>query len=143
MNCPKCPDTPLESCTIPLKDRSIPGPDATTRMLEMDLCPSCGGAWFDKDELDFYIDEKAVPVPPMARTVDPAADAKPGNCPRCARAMEKKPAISNPAVTVDGCAGCGGIWLDAGELERAAAEGIPLKDRLKEMFGDLGGPPRR
>jgi Zn-finger nucleic acid-binding protein len=35
------------------------------------------------------------------------------NCPRCAKPMIKK---TRQGLTIDKCTGCGGIWLDKGEI---------------------------
>jgi hypothetical protein len=137
MDCPKCLGTKLDSVSVPFRDRSIPGPDDTTGKIELDMCASCGGVWFDKDELDRYLDSAAKPLPPMAKKVDPAQDSKAGLCPRCAAALLKKPAPSNPRLTVDSCAKCGGLWLDAGELEQAAGKDLPLSERLKAAFSGV------
>lgn len=37
-----------------------------------------------------------------------------GLCPRCGVALEQ---VVRQGVTIDTCDGCGGIWLDKGELE--------------------------
>ena len=40
-------------------------------------------------------------------------------------------------VQVDTCAHCGGIWLDAGELERLGSQGEP--GMVGRLLRDLGG----
>lgn len=137
MKCPKCPGTDLEGVGVPFRDRSIPGPDETAGTLEVDLCASCGGVWFDKNELDRYLDSAAKPLPPMAKAVDRAQDAKAGLCPRCNLPLAKKPLPSNPLLSADCCAKCGGLWLDAGELERAAGKDLPFAERLKAAFSGV------
>lgn len=39
------------------------------------------------------------------------------HCPKCGAALKER---SFQKVLIDQCAGCGGIWLDAGELEEVA-----------------------
>jgi hypothetical protein len=39
-------------------------------------------------------------------------------CPKCGSRLRVS---TRHAITVDACDGCGGIWLDRGELERLAA----------------------
>jgi hypothetical protein len=135
MRCPKCLTADLESVAVPFKDRSVPGPDDTIGKIELDVCAACGGVWFDKDELDRYLDTAALPVPPMAKAVDPAQDRKAGLCPRCcSRPLHKAPLPSNPRLTADSCPQCGGLWLDAGELEQAAGKRLPFAQRLKAAF---------
>lgn len=43
-----------------------------------------------------------------------AAPAVLGMCPRCGVALAQ---VTRLGVTIDRCDGCGGIWLDKGELE--------------------------
>ena len=137
MNCPKCRDTELKRKAVEYHDRSIPGPDDTHKQLEVDCCPSCGGVWFDKDELDRSLDSKAE-FPASGAAPNPILDDKVGWCPRCNVSMAKEPAPSNPKVTVDRCRRCGGLWLDAGELEKAQGQGMSFQEKLRAVFGDLG-----
>lgn len=53
-----------------------------------------------------------------------AADAKEAakkaahmHCPKCGEALKVR---SFQKIEIDQCSGCGGIWLDAGELEQVA-----------------------
>jgi hypothetical protein len=41
-----------------------------------------------------------------------------GLCPRCGAGLQQE---TRQGTTIDRCAGCGGLWLDRGELERLAA----------------------
>lgn len=139
MNCPKCDGSDLQSVTVPLEDRGVPGPKTGEFLLEIDRCPECGGVWFDDAELDKYLDAR-MKVPGLGPApAEKAAelDAKRGNCPRCAVLLDRRPARSNPRITVDSCAKCSGTWLDGAELADAAGKGVPFADRMKAMFGDL------
>jgi Pyruvate/2-oxoacid:ferredoxin oxidoreductase delta subunit len=40
-------------------------------------------------------------------------------CPKCGRKLEE---INYQSVRIDRCTGCGGVWLDPGELEVLAPE---------------------
>ncbi|MFN8622274.1 MAG: zf-TFIIB domain-containing protein [Chloroflexota bacterium] len=51
----------------------------------------------------------------MTMTYAPAGAAAPLRCPRCAGEMELEP---RAGITIDRCAGCRGLFLDRGELER-------------------------
>ena len=136
MNCPKCPSGRLEPISFRIADRRVAGPGGETIGLEIDQCASCGGVWFDADEVERFIDAKleapqALNLPEDLRA---QVDAKLGACPRCGTLLEKKPAPNNPKVTADRCPGCQGLWLDAGELARLAQPDAPLADRLKAFF---------
>jgi Zn-finger nucleic acid-binding protein len=139
MNCPKCEGSELQSVSVPLEDRSVPGPKKGEFLLEIDRCPECGGVWFDDAELDKYLDARMkVPgLPPPEPAKAAALDAKRGNCPRCAVLLDRRPARSNPRVTVDACVQCAGVWVDGAELSDASGTGVPFADRMKAMFGDL------
>ncbi len=39
-------------------------------------------------------------------------------CPKCDGTLE---AVHFQGIEIDRCAGCGGVWLDAGEMERIAS----------------------
>jgi len=137
MLCPKCRDQKLERRSVPIRDRSIPGPDETVRTLGLDQCPACSGAWFDAGELEKYLDARATSLPKPAQPVPTAAPSGPGKCPQCGVALEQRPAPSNPRISVDACARCGGLWLDAGEWEEAGGQGLSFQERMKAVFGDL------
>lgn len=132
----------METNQIPYEDRSIPGPNTVAKMLTLDQCLLCGGLWFDKDELEPYLDSRLMSAetpqnhPHVAAKLDRAA----GNCPRCMAALEKKPARCNPRLTFDVCPQCQGNWVDAAELAQAEGKDVPLAERLQAMFGDLKPP---
>jgi hypothetical protein len=52
-------------------------------------------------------------------------------CPRCATPLVRK---TLSAVEVDGCPDCGGVWLDAGELESLAVAGADALQRVDAAF---------
>lgn len=137
MNCPKCSASALETNQIPYEDRSIPGPRTAAKMLTLDQCLICGGLWFDKDELETYLDSRLVSaetrpiLPETAAGLDHAAC----DCPRCKLPLEKKPARSNPRLTLDVCSRCQGNWVDAAELAHAEGKHLPLTERLQAFFG--------
>jgi hypothetical protein len=94
----------------------------------LDVCQGgCGGIWFDAFELN-----RVVQPPEGGRDivlsierdaqlqVDPARKRK---CPKCADLFLMRHFITRlKQVEVDDCPGCGGLWLDAGELSRMKAE---------------------
>lgn len=107
MNCPAC-DRPLQ----PLKAGSI----------TVDACiGGCGGIWFDAFEMQ-KVDEshERMGEPLLDIPCDPSVQVdfdRRRKCPRCETVvMLRHTHKDNPAVQVDECPGCGGFWLDAGEL---------------------------
>jgi Zn-finger nucleic acid-binding protein len=55
-------------------------------------------------------------------------------CPKCSRKLEE---MTYHRVRIDRCTGCGGVWLDPGELEALAPEAHTgwLAELLQRMSG--------
>jgi uncharacterized protein len=117
MNCPVCAKS-LES--------------VESNGVTVDVCAAgCGGIWFDQFELRRF-DGPEVPAPEVLLSIakNPAiavATAHKRPCPRCVEIRLKR-RLFNPRslVEIDECGGCGGIWLDAGELAKIREE---LRDK--------------
>jgi Zn-finger nucleic acid-binding protein len=108
--CPACADQVL----APVRDHEI----------DLDECPACKGRWFDRGELERAL---AAAVPEVtgdgahpARSTHAAATGGYRNCPRCDQPMLRKVYERYSGVLVEWC-GRHGYWLDAGEVEKAAA----------------------
>jgi len=86
----------------------------------IDSCPQCGGTWFDPGEL-----EPAALGLPDRQAADPVTarpwEGEPYACPRCGEELFRYWYAAEPGRTflVDGCRAGHGVWLDAGELDRA------------------------
>ena len=113
MNCPAC-FNPLSSTTI--------------GKLTVDVCRGgCGGIWFDAFELQ-QVDEPQEST--GAWLVDIERDPqihvdtiRKRACPRCQGVKLKRRYFSpKRQFEIDECPGCGGYWLDAGELEKIRDE---------------------
>jgi Zn-finger nucleic acid-binding protein len=107
MNCPACGDA--------LQERIIDG-------VTVDVCDGgCGGIWFDKNELQHF-DEPHESAGAQLLSVrrDPERVVDKGaryDCPRCERYVMQRHFFSvKMQVQIDTCPGCGGRFLDAGEL---------------------------
>ena len=94
----------------------------------VDVCQGgCGGIWLDAFELG-QVDGAAEAVDDLVLSIeiDPGLQvdaSRKRECPRCAGVKLKKRFFSpRRLVEIDECPGCGGIWLDAGELEKIRAE---------------------
>jgi uncharacterized protein len=89
----------------------------------VDVCEGgCGGIWFDRMEL---VRLGKAPGSDRAKLLevgrDPAIEIDQERkriCPRCEEAMPMMRRLFSPtsSVAVDECPGCGGVWLDTGEL---------------------------
>ena len=113
MKCPACLN-PLSSTTI--------------GKLTVEVCRAgCGGIWFDAFELQ-QADEPQESTGAWLANLepDPQLHADTGRkraCPKCEGVNLKRRYFSaKRRFEVDECPGCGGCWLDAGELEKVRAE---------------------
>jgi Zn-finger nucleic acid-binding protein len=142
MECPACGRN--------LTEKSIYG-------LILDACEGgCGGIWFDNFELK-RVDEphESRGEPLLDLAVDPnlvVDREKRRSCPKCDSIVMMRHFFTvRNEIEVDECAGCGGVWLDAGELaairrqynteaeRREAAE-----KHFSGLFGDqLAGMARK
>lgn len=103
------------------------------RVLLLDQCRGCGGVWFDRWELYFLRESsartlEAVDVRSLLSENPPKAG---GNaCPKCSTALLPfiDPGLPKDA-TIRRCQGCGGVWLNRGDLGRYAAHKAALTGR--------------
>jgi Zn-finger nucleic acid-binding protein len=100
----------------------------TVGNLTVDVCRgACGGIWFDAFELQ-RVDEPQETAGERLVGIerDPSLRLDPGrkrSCPRCAGIKLKRHFFSaKRRVEIDLCPGCGGYWLDAGELDKVREE---------------------
>jgi hypothetical protein len=116
MKCPAC-DNNLSPLTV--------------GNLTVDVCHgACGGIWFDAFELQ-RVDEPHELAGESLVNVDrdPSLHLDPARkraCPKCDGIKLKRHFFSaKRRVEVDLCPGCGGYWLDAGELDK-------IRDEMEE-----------
>lgn len=110
MNCPRC-ETSFGSRTI--------------GDVQVDECSTCGGLWFDADELRRAKDETDSDLAWMDFELWRHADRfrvseRPVECPRCQSTMVAIE-YDTTGVEVDFCTECRAVWLDAGELDKIIA----------------------
>jgi Zn-finger nucleic acid-binding protein len=113
INCPKCASEALvETPAL----GNIP----------LDVCPGCSGIWFNNGELEALLKQSQGSATADFTLINP----KDGDldCPSCKNKMARG-GLVNPLLLVDKCQACGGIWLDAREL-----------DLVKKLLGLSGGP---
>lgn len=122
IDCPVC-STPLQVLAV-------------GRIL-LDVCHGgCGGIWFDHFELQRF-DERHEGEGAIAAHVerhpDLTRDPKQRlRCPRCRDVVLRQHFFSvKRRVEVDSCPGCGGYWLDHGELALIRDEFATAMDRQK------------
>jgi hypothetical protein len=108
MRCPACRNT--------LEQRESGG-------IRLDVCRACGGIWFDRFEMK-KMDEPFEPASDEILNVEGNDPVRPDptqrrKCPRCDDLVMMRHHFSvERVVELDECPGCGGVWLDQGELAK-------------------------
>jgi uncharacterized protein len=87
------------------------------RKIELDICVTCRGVWFDADELRLLLDQlqlrtEEIGRPPAEKTAEAAR-----KCPHCRRKMLKVLVGPGVGVMIDRCRNGHGLWFDGGELD--------------------------
>lgn len=85
---------------------------------EVDLCSGCHGLWLDRSEL------AAITGQPVDLPEAQAPAATSLTCPRCAGPLVERAYGGRSDLLVECCSGCGGIYLDQGEM-------VMIKDLAK------------
>ncbi len=125
MNCPACANS--------LEERTIDG-------VTVDVCDGgCGGLWFDKDELQHFDSaQESAGSQLLGIRKDPACCVDKNaryDCPRCESVVMQRHYFSvKMRVQIDSCPGCGGRFLDAGEL--SAVRGLFSTDEERGAASD-------
>jgi len=118
----------------------------TVRQVEFDVCDGgCGGIWFDWFEFEKVDEANESAGEELLKIVrDPqfeVDESQKRDCPRCDDLVLKRSFHSvKRRVEIDECVGCGGIFLDAGEL--AEIRGLfdsddQRKEAAEAYFGDM------
>jgi len=95
--------------------------------VNVDVCRGCGGIWFDAFELQ-RVDEEHETAGDWLLQIErepriQVDTQRKRECPRCEGVKLKRRFYSpRRQVEIDECPGCGGYWLDAGELEKIREE---------------------
>jgi len=86
----------------------------TDHGVQVDVCPSCNGRWYDLGELRNFVVKTDVLEKLLKEGL---MKPSPSNikCPRCDGAMTNG-GLASQFLRVDMCNSCKGIWLDASEL---------------------------
>ena len=113
--------------------------------VRVDVCKNgCKGIWFDWQEL-IRLDEN---YEGLGRTLEEAlksprvndAGREPLKCPKCEIAMRAHKYSSAKEVNVDECYGCGGFFLDSGELREIRDNYMSEEERdayVQKLLGEM------
>jgi hypothetical protein len=144
MRCPACRNTLAET-------------DAGA--VRLDVCRGgCGGVWFDRFEIK-KLDEPHEPAGEDLFKIerDESIRVDPNKrlmCPRCQELVMMRHYFSvRKEIEIDECPGCGGIWLDHGELgkirdlfmseeEKTEAARARFAEMFDEGMEKMGGETR-
>ncbi len=118
MYCPRCNNTPLQEHKI--NDISC--------TLQVDVCPKCGGTWFDHGELEQIENIVELSIIEIRKIPDKDTQLQKLKCPSCNLhpALLKYEHQRDKKVIIDYCEVCHGIWLDKGELEAIQKDNIVI-----------------
>ena len=106
MNCPECNKSLLEQ---------------HMKGIDVDVCSSCGGVWFDAGEIESYGSQRGnVPgkSPSTPPSFDPIMELAPLPCPRCTSDSLQTGTIAEHIF--HRCSSCFGVYLNKKELEAIA-----------------------
>jgi len=122
---------------------------------EVDLCPKCGGIWFDKGELLAALNNLTNRNPVSLQTFNEARRNKPVDsdqfqkfirkCPVCSVDMDLRNYSYDSNIFIDACPQCDGIWTDKGEMQAVAkyVKGNPDMDRYSQALVGLCAKPQK
>lgn len=111
--------------------------------LSYNECPQCGGMWMQHSglrrmaEKDSTVSNMALPRPFEAGNIFARHNADTNNVTNCPLCNGEFSEFTYGTVRIDMCQQCGGIWLDAGELDNIKAD--LAKDTVSEEVGSLLG----
>lgn len=108
MKCPKCVTRDLVATLV--------------REVEVDRCKQCRGIWCDHRELGELLTQSKWQLGKLIGSKDRQdLNRKKSQCPRDGTDLLRVCSADNPAVVLDSCPKCNGIWLDGGELDELLA----------------------
>ena len=105
--------------------------EKTVAEITVEGCPECGGAWFDKGELDDVAKRDPSALGVIDDAFAPSGRERTGamrdlRCPVCLARLDTFEFKHFPGITLDGCGKCRGIWAEDGELRQIA-------ERIKKL----------
>jgi len=102
MLCPRCKANELKE-------------SKTDKGVKLDVCTQCRGIWFDKGELQRFLQDGLKDL-----TIPTGAGPAGLQCPKCRTPLANFD-YPGTRVGVDACKKCGGVWLDGGEFGKIKA----------------------
>lgn len=126
MRCPDCPD---ELAILEVED------------VELDVCISGHGSWFDAQELGLLFAAADAPFHFEQDLLQGTGVRGKRRCPRCSRVMHEV-GLAGSGPVLDRCPNGHGLWLDPGELQALACAHLGtehpalrrVQDYLRKFF---------
>jgi hypothetical protein len=90
--------------------------------IEVDHCPSCGGLWLDRGELEKLGTRSQTELDDLRELlgvnpkIPPVPDETTVHCPACEGKLKE---LRFGNILIDFCDTCRGLWLDKGEFDAA------------------------
>jgi Zn-finger nucleic acid-binding protein len=105
-------------CTKVLEPMTVEG-------VTVEGCHGCGGAWFDRGELDGIAKTDPAALARIDTAFSPKSAQPPSpyssmRCPVCLDRLETFEFRHFPGIPIDGCRKCRGVWVDHGELTQVS-----------------------
>jgi Zn-finger nucleic acid-binding protein len=99
----------------------------------VDVCPRCGGVFFDQDELAAAKRSGLAKLDAEIECREKVEEPKgPKLCPKCRVGMDAYRYQYTSNIVLDTCPDCGGVWVDDGELSRMEEFGTQTPDWVAE-----------
>lgn len=118
----KCP---RDGCQIERKD---------VKEVVINACAVCGGAWFDKGEIESLVKKDAKESEWFAASADAKSTETPWKhvsmCPRCNGTDIG--ANRKEGLVLYGCENCRGVWLDKGMFDKIKAKRLEQENEFDE-----------
>ncbi|TKB44124.1 zf-TFIIB domain-containing protein [Thalassotalea mangrovi] len=103
--------------------------------ISLEVSESCGGVFFDNTELCNFKDPQSVRGSALVKHLrqfenSVLDETQRVNCPKCDNIVMMRRYFSPlKVVEIDECPGCGGIWLDTGELSKLHDNHLTERER--------------
>ncbi|HEY3668963.1 MAG TPA: zf-TFIIB domain-containing protein [Polyangiaceae bacterium] len=121
-HCPKC----LTQLLV-----AVDGTRASTGAAAL-RCPACSGFWVPPEVVAVAASATLLGKLDTHPKLAPGEDKRTGQCPDGHGLLRRARVTFHAPYFLERCARCGGVWFDAGEWSRAAADG--LLENLSEVW---------
>lgn len=119
--------------------------------VKIDVCNSCEGIWFDKNELEEVLNSDILNNKTEGLGLDSIdgmgiphslaceLNEKEGKCPRCNNGtmLVHKESAMEDNLFVDECPKCGGLWLDGGEIKYLRVNTFRMLTEKMDQFAAM------